>query len=392
MGWNEYSVNINITDQTTILKLWSYSSLSLFLILIGFWYSKNVLKLDIQSYPQFKEHNLQIKGLNSRSYVLAIFIFIISCFVFLLYLTKIPKIPIIAMLTGANTMEVQLLRSLATNDFSGYLWYSLFFNQIMVFISFIFFANLLIKQTRLSILIFAFTFLITSFALIVPTHKAPIILYLLGLGIIYLLVKGKKIKVGFIIKIGVISVPILILMYQYIMGMQGRPIIDVVQAILSRLFIGQISPAYFYLEIFPDIEEFKFGSTFPNPGGIFPWENYRLTVEVANLWFPDRAASGVVGSAPTVFWGEMYVNFGFLGVIFSSIVVGIILSVSQHLINNLKVNSISISIYVMLIFEFIKLTQTGFSMLFFNFRLLVIILVGISLLLMNRTTKRGVDL
>src|SRR5690606_21203802 len=104
------------------------------------------------------------------------------------------------------------------------------------------------------------------------------------------------------------------------------------KAISSRTLTGQISPAYFYMKMFPEHEGFLLGRSFPNPKGIFPWEPYPVTVEVMNFMNPKIIGTGVVGSAPTVFWADMYANFSFGGILLSSIIVGFIIFFSQYIL------------------------------------------------------------
>src|SRR5699024_4378745 len=150
--------------------------------------------------------------------------------------------------------------------------------------------------------------------------------------------------------------------------------------IYSRIFTGQLTPAYFYLEIFPSKVDYLLGRSFPNPGGILPWEPYRLTVEVANYINPELLSSDVTGTAPTVFWGEMYANFGFLSIIISSVVVGVILYMFQYIVFKLPFNSITIGLNTWLILEFQKLALTGLSSFLININLFVVLVLAIILI------------
>ena len=98
------------------------------------------------------------------------------------------------------------------------------------------------------------------------------------------------------------------LMYVYFKG--SSSIWVGIQSGISRITTGQMSGLYHYLDIIPDQVDYLLGRSLPNPRGIFPWEHYRLTVEVMNIVHKGLAEQGIVGSMPTFFWGEMYANFG----------------------------------------------------------------------------------
>ena len=115
--------------------------------------------------------------------------------------------------------------------------------------------------------------------------------------------------------------------------MASKNPINAIASVFSRTFTGQIQPAYHYLEFFPMHHDFLWGRSFPNPRGILPFEPYRLTVEIMNWRFPDLVKRGVVGSMPTTFWGELYANFGTLGVITIPFFVGIVIYLLACFVN-----------------------------------------------------------
>src|SRR5690606_5148442 len=190
----------------------------------------------------------------------------------------------------------------------------------------------------------------------------------------------------------VISIPSLVLMYRSIMGMEDRSLGEVITAIISRTFTGQISAAYFYLEIFPDQHDFLLGKSLPNPKGIFPWEHYNITVEVMNYISPSLAEKNIVGSAPTVFWAEMYANFAVGGIIISSILVGSALFFIQLVILRLPMNPIIVGMYTWIVLYLKNLTLTGLSTFIINIDFVVVLFVGILLSIVTGCTSKKLSI
>ena len=146
-------------------------------------------------------------------------------------------------------------------------------------------------------------------------------------------------------------------------------------SVFSRAFSGSIAPAYFYLEFFPKHQDFVWGRTFPNPGGVMPFESYPLTIEVMNWKFPYHIAQGIVGSMPAVFWGESYANFGSISIPIIAFLMGCVVAFVSYLVSKLELNVVSLAFLVFLIQIFKDLSFTGFSGLFISIYIVSIILI-----------------
>lgn len=370
--WDEYRYAIGVINQFQIIRLWIYSSGSILIIVFSIFFCRHILGLRIN-------YKRNIEPAYNINIVLTILL-MLCILVLFLYIRKIPAIPVIALIGGASSDEVKVLRSLATNDFGGgFHWYKLFFSSVLCFISFVSFSNYLVRRTFGNFVLLFVAFFVTSFAAVMTTEKAPIIWFSFGMVITYILTKKEKVNIKIFFLTGVFGLTLLVLMYRFFMGMEGRSVIAILQAIMSRTITGGITPAYFYLELFPEKQDYLLGASLPNPMGIFPWEHYRLTVEVMNYMFPDLSSKGIVGSAPTVFWGEMYANFGIGGIIISSVIVGILLYLLQYMLSKLKRNPITIGLSTFLIMELIKLADSGIGYLIFNINIFFI--CGLSLLM-----------
>ena len=111
-----------------------------------------------------------------------------------------------------------------------------------------------------------------------------------------------------------------------------------------------------------------------------PYEPYRYTIEVMNWVFPELVGSGVVGTAPTVFWGEAYANFGPLGIPIVAFIIGCLVALVSYLVSKLEINPLTIGFLVSLILIFKDLSVTGFSGYFYNVYVISITSIVIAIL------------
>jgi len=158
-------------------------------------------------------------------------------------------------------------------------------------------------------------------------------------------------------------------------------------SVFSRTFTGGVQPAYHYLEFFPQHHAYLMGKSFPNPMGLLPFEPYRLTVEVMNWRFPGLESAGVVGSMPTVFWGELYANFGVTGVVVFPFFVGIGLFVIAYLSDRLENTPLKVGLLVWLVLHYKDLAVTGLSGFMFDFYLFGVVGVVLVVMFLSNNLK-----
>jgi len=115
------------------------------------------------------------------------------------------------------------------------------------------------------------------------------------------------------------------------------------------------------------------GASMPNPGGLLPVDHYRLTVEVMNWIKPDMFEKGVVGSAPTIFWGELYANFGVAGVAIVPVFVGILVYAMTCSARLIASSPVRIGFLVWLILHYKGLALTGVSGFMPDFYLVMVL-------------------
>lgn len=369
--WDPYRVYSGVSDPNTVLVLFALSSVSIFLLLLGVIASKKLMRGRVVICDGF------IRSCTSKEMLLMILVFTISLVVLLLYLIKVPEIAIFSVIKDPASKFAA--RSSMGNAFDGsYHWYKTFFSDVMLFILFSAYANKVIAKKKSASLFFLIVFVAAAFAAVMATEKGPFINLIIGLFIAKCIVKNNgqyPAKKGLVFIATVFL--FLILFYVYFMG--STELLPALLSILSRTFTGQITPAYWYLEYFPKHHDFLGGLSFPNPGSLLPFIPFNIPVEISSWKFPEHVSMGIVGSAPTVYWGEMYANFGIWGVILFSFITGFFLQALDKVFQFADNNPLKIGVVVWLALHFSTLSGTGLTTFFADSYAVVVIGIFLSI-------------
>jgi oligosaccharide repeat unit polymerase len=371
--WDEYRAAVGIVDKDILLKIFLVSSLSILITAFGIFFTRHFLNLKPIRYRPPKG------GLSVLSMAMIFLISIVCTLILVFYVQQIHDLPLFAVFSGDHG-KAALLRSSAVNAFAGkYHRYYLFFGKILPFASYLLLASALVNRRILSFLIFSLVFLISLFASVMLLEKAPSAELILGILLVYLLIKKNgSFPLKYFVKVSICLFMILIPSYIYFSGSETT--ISAIKSILSRIFTGNLHAAYYYFEIFPGQHEYLYGQSFPNPAGIFPFENFNLPVEVSKYAFPDIAKKGIVGSAPTTFWAEMYVNFGLMGPLMVSFIIGIAVYALHVLLSKLEDSTIKVALITWTSLHIKNLSMTSLSSFIFDTYMIAILVIASTLL------------
>jgi hypothetical protein len=302
--------------------------MGLFLIPTGMAVANGMLNYNPMketSYFLDKQINIQQLDLNNILYLVYLFIFIVSFLFLVVYKEKIGGyFPIEGALSDFDSKTLALLRSNASNNFQGRYWlYMLFIKHIplMLLLTVFFLKNYAIKYKIFFYILLGYNIFVS----IMDIQKAPI------LKIIFLLLLVKIYKDGYISKklfvfIGILAITLAMGMYILFMGAGDKSFFAILALPLERIFIGNIAPLYWW-QLFQEQNGYLYGTSFPNPAHIFPFEWRRIAVEIMNFAHPELEKSGIVGSMPTVFFASWLVNFGVLMMFFSMLLFGFIIQI-----------------------------------------------------------------
>lgn len=367
-----YYVDLKITSKTTIWLMLLLSGSSLIFLLLGALVARLIIE------PEHLEREKKREMPKASPLVLPLFLFLLSVIVLFIYLRSLEAIPLIEAFKGVGKEDVSLLRFEATAG-SGlkYNWISFFVHQAMPFLSFYFFARYLLKKNKFGLLILFLSLPLTFFAQLVEAQKAPPALFLIGLFLVawYL----ERIKLSFKQVILLSLATLLILATFYSIFMPSSNVLNNFLNPVRRAMVSQIASSYFYFEFFPKEKPFLLGRSFPNPRGIFPYENYPLAVEIMDFLNPTLAPKGQSGSANTVFWAEIYANFGIWPIPFISLLLGSAIYLIENYFERKKLNPLKVALFAWFALFLSRLSLTSLSTLILTPSLSGIILLSLSL-------------
>ena len=339
-----------------MLKVFIFTAVSITALIVGLIAGKSM-------FGRIKDFKLK-KITRTSTHLLFInsILFLICSYVLYLYINKVGfyNLVISSFIGIVSEDSTSVLRSAMTNSFDGkYHWYQMFMLELLFFSTLVFCVLRIQKKTMTRTFLLLISLLICAFSLIMSGQKGPIFELILGLGMIIIIIyQNSRISFRALSIIAVTGFFIIVPLYY--LFMDSSNIGEAISGVFSRTLTGQLQPAYVYLEYIPNERDFLMGSTFPNPAGIFPYEPVPITQE-AMAWYNPNEQIGVVGSMPTIFWIEAYINFGFIGIVLVSLMLGIFIYGLNVFLLSFQHNAITLSFYIWLILFYKDLSSSFFS-------------------------------
>lgn len=385
-GWDAYRFESGVVDQVRIMQIWIFTSLSIASLIIGF----AAARFSFGTLSQFSPSRNSLLALSHIQYLVTVVFGLSAVVVLLMYLDRIgySNVALLSVIVGNEGGDLTLSRSKMGNDFGGgYHWYAVFMRDAFQFVWLVFLVDCLFEPTRGKKVFLVVLGMPLAFSLLMATEKAPIAVFLLGVMLSVAWAKlGGRLSLRILLFFGIAVTLALSLSYIFFMG--DADLLAAIWSIVSRGLAGSIHPAYFYLELFPNHLDWLQGQSFPNPGGILPFVPYELTVEVMNWMNPEDAVKGIVGSAPTVYWGEIYANFGPFAVPLAGILLGYWLYALNFLVFRYFTGPVGIALLAWLMIHYQMLAVTSFSVFIFDIALIVVVSLAI-LIKWFRSTVSG---
>lgn len=354
----DYRVETGITDKYIVLKVFFLTLICLSSILLGGVCSK-VFLLKAKGLPRVTLSPSVEEG-SAGIWILGILcIWVLAQYVSVIGVYNLALSSALGFSDSGYSIE---LRSAMGNGFEGnYNWYALFMRDGLTLVFMYFYSQSHLRKDSWVDVIPVFLFApILLFSVLMATEKMPVIELFFALFILRSLLEGREgVEILPMLKFAIASLSVLSIAYVFFMGADNVAA-GLTQA-LSRALTGQIQPAYHYLELFPKEWGYLYGASFPNPGGLLPYEPFPLTLKVAEWKNAQLGNFSLVGSAPTIFWGELYANFGYFLVAPISFLIGFFLYTLDFWMRK-KVHAVfGLVFYVWLIVHYKDLALTNFS-------------------------------
>lgn len=252
------------------------------------------------------------------------------------YLIEVPTIPLLELIRNPGSLDLVLLREEAFKLLDSPLLYAYAVLRTVIypFLIPLAFGYFLVTRSRLWGALFAIT-AITGFGYAASSiAKLPAaVMVLICCFFYYLYVGGEvSLKRMLLAVVGVLAFPVLVL-FGTIRDL-GVSVWAALEMIFARLFVLPATLLYSYFEIFPDHQPFLHGRTIGRVAWILGEPAFDVANYVYQYMFPEDIQSG---TAPAGFVGNLYADFGLVGVFAGGLVAGAIMQAVQvHLMRRTK--------------------------------------------------------
>ncbi len=249
-----------------------------------------------------------------------------SIIILVVYFIRVKTIPLFEMIKNPGgyyilgRLREESLKLLDITIIERYLfhWLRNLFLPFGIICSLFLHLNYRLKKYRN---IFIFYFILGIFINSLTLEKSPVAAIFLSIVAFIFLIK-KRITFKFILisLIAIFGAPIIIM---YFLLYENQNVFSVLlSTMLNRIFVIPSEAVFRYFTIFPSNHEFLLGRathlfSWLHSDGIFSISNY-----VAKVWWQKPLTTG---SANTMFIGNFWADFGYIGVVSSIFVVGIII-------------------------------------------------------------------
>ncbi|MFT5070411.1 MAG: hypothetical protein ACI8V8_000371 [Chitinophagales bacterium] len=300
---------------------------------------------------------------------------------------SIGMVPILEMFKG-NSEELARIRILASREFSGNIYLrNIFALQFLPLLSFVAFAYYQKSKSLLDLSWFLITFFSALMILSYDLQKSPMAMFLTGFVFYIVWVNGKIAlhKLAFIVFlfIGIIA--------SFYIGFGNENIAHIFLSYNTgasgRILFSQLAGTFFSFEFFDSMKEFigfnSMSKLVNNFGIEYAERAGRLIMEVIN---PKGIKEGTAGVQNTLFIGEAWANFGFLGLLLSPVYVGFMIGSLFYTLMRLPKTPLLIGIYVF--FSYKTAIIGGFNDYLYNVSTLsVFVLFGLILIYSSKLSK-----
>jgi len=306
--------------------------------------TNNLLPVDMQKVKNLTQNRFVKSGLDRKTYEWLLILLGISGLIAAVYLIRVPSVPILELFTDAGayrkltTLREESLKLLnATSiELYAFAWLRSIFIPIGITASL--FLTIVYKERKYKILFLAFLIpgiIYNAFTL----EKSPTAAIFLAIMAMYFLRSGKvSFKLILVSILLIFSMPMIIM---YFLHLKHRNILEIISiAVLYRVFVVPSEVLYFHFKIFPRIHDFLNGQVsqlfaWMHPDGVFPLPNY-----VAQIWWNNPRTTGF---ANTIYMGNFWADFGWPGVIVSTVLLGIVIQLMYRkllMVSGYRVNII----------------------------------------------------
>lgn len=238
---------------------------------------------------------------------------------------SIRSFPLLSALSGGKNVEqLASIRNEVGREFGGMVYIKNFFAlKLMPLLSYIYYVYYRFTKNKKIQLWFIITVVFSFLILTYNLEKSPVLEYFIGFFFIRVLL-GEKINFMKLIKLGLIFIVILVSIYLLIFNQPVESLLNYNTGFVGRLILGQSAGTFLSFDLFPGYRQhIGFSSISSFISSFFELEHSERSARlIMEFYNPRGVEEGTAGVVNSLFIGEAWANFGFLGVILSPFYVG----------------------------------------------------------------------
>lgn len=290
----------------------------------------------------------------------------------------LKAIPLVELLLGSNNLAE--LRIEASHNFGGSTLirniFGLGLTPILSMITFIY--GYKTRKLKWWIL-FLITFPCSVFIQVYDLAKGPIFFYTLMFILLLLYLNIIKLTWTRVAVLGALGVSLIVVMYVFIQGVGLEQFTAYNKGPVGRLILTQIAGYYMHLELFSDKLPLLLGKSMPSSIiGLYDIDQIRSAKLAMEVYFPERVEAGTAGVLNTLFAGEAFANFGYIGLLLGTVYVGVYIQLIYIVFLRLQKNPLFISLFIYFTVNIPRVVVGGFTDFLLNTLWIAIVIVLLS--------------
>lgn len=246
------------------------------------------------------------------------------CFLALCYVTvSIGTVPQLSFLSNMSHADILRIRVENSREFSGLLFVkTIFFEQLTPLLSLIAYVYCRLTKKKYDKWLFIILFIMSIYTVTFALSKSTLVVYLSYYIFLRIYLIGRIPIFRFVLLSGML---LLLLTFMFFVVTEQASS-DVFAYMLNRIFIDQVSGLYLMLQLFPHTYPFiGFDSMSGAISGLLGNDLIQPSTRIAMEYaFPAAVAEGRMNLLSTLFIGEAWANFGWIGVVLSPLYVGFV--------------------------------------------------------------------
>jgi hypothetical protein len=287
-------------------------------------------------------------------------------------LSGIPLLKLISV----SPYELSVARYKAKFEFGGNVYIKNFTGiALSVMLSYIAYVYGKINKSRVIKFLWIYNGILSILLLTYDYEKGPIVFYFVG----YILIQfylSKKIELKRLVKWSIIIIIVTMFIAFFTFKYENFLYLFTINGPFGRLFIGQIVPLYYHFIYFPKEHDFLYGMSYPKIISMLTGSEY---IRSSKIVMDIYSTSKFAGYMNTIFIAEAYANWGWMGILLSIFIVGIVYGILYTAFIKTRKTPVSLGIFIYIFIEMAKSINGGFydfiynPSLYFAFALLILL-------------------